>query len=465
MLHMERTGGRSANALRNQRASIAAIVLGLAACSAKESALPGNAAAFARSSGHSMSAARPDHTVIFTLKTIYRFAKPGVTGPGYYPQGTIAATKEGHLFGTTTNGGAYNGGIVFELVPTGKRYTFRLIHAFRVGDPRNDGNAPLGGLIQDASGAFFGTTTAGGSQNAGAVYKLTPSGKRYSESVIHSFGAGQDGSVPIGNLLLAADGKTLYGTTSKGGNYGEGTVYELVPGSGKAYSETILYSFKGYSYGDGANPQDGLVSDAHGTLFGTTEYGGSANLGTAFKIDPHDSHAKEAIIYTFAGSGAAPKTPRAPLIIDATGTLYGTAYEGGSSDGGSVFKLTRMPSFYQFYDLHDFQGASTKDGKWPTAGLAFGADGRLYGATTEGGAYCDGTGGCGTVFALATDGSGYHVAHDFKGSPRDGAWPFVGLTPYSSKFFGVTALGGNVKSCPSSGQYFPGCGIVFSLRP
>lgn len=258
------------------------------------------------------------------------------------------------------------------------------------------GANPYAGIIADAAGNFYGTTSAGGTADLGVIFKLDTARQ---ETVLHNFTAGADGAVPYSSVIFDAAGN-LYGTTYQGGAANVGVVYELdVSGQ-----ETVLYSFLGGT--DGANPKAGLIFDAAGNLYGTTSAGGSANAGTVFKLDP--AH-HETVLYTFTG-GADGGTPLAGLVLDPAGNLYGTAHNGGLGNGnvtyGVVFKLDA--SGHQIV-LHRFTGGN--DGGWPSATLTRDPAGNFFGTTQLGGVVNGGV-----VFRL--DPAGYEtVIHDFPASP------------------------------------------------
>jgi uncharacterized repeat protein (TIGR03803 family) len=148
----------------------------------------------------------------------------------------------------------------------------------------SDGSTPHAGLALDpTTGVLYGTTSAGGSENHGAVFQLAPgSGGNWTESVLHSFSGGKDGGEPVANVILDANGD-LYGTTQDGGSItcNCGTVFKLTPGSDGKWTEGVLHNF--LSGKDGANPEAGLLLDTAGNLYGTTSLGGEG-FGTAFKI-------------------------------------------------------------------------------------------------------------------------------------------------------------------------------------
>jgi uncharacterized repeat protein (TIGR03803 family) len=262
---------------------------------------------------------------------------------GGNPLAGLMRDAAGNLYGTTVVGGtgpfncaAGNGGcgVVFKLSPAGAE---TVLHSFTDGE---DGGNPQAGLIQDAAGNLYGTTYGGGS-GYGVVFKVSSCGSGF--KVLYSFTGGADGANPAAGLIRDAPGN-LYGTTAQGGHqssactFGNGTcgvVFKLSPTG----TETVLHSFTGGA--DGGNPVAGLVRDAAGNLYGTTQYGGVAcfgntTCGVVFKLSPSGA---ETVLHTFTG-GADGGNPTAGLIQDPAGNLYGTASVGGSGGGGVVFRLT-----------------------------------------------------------------------------------------------------------------------------
>ena len=177
----------------------------------------------------------------------------------------------------------------------------------------------------DGSGNLYGTTAAGGTSNKGTVFKITPNGP---ESVLYSFAGVPDGQYPNAGLIMDGSGN-LYGTTLVGGANGPGTVFKITPNG----TESVLYSFANGS--DGQDPYAGLIMDGSGNLYGTTVYGGTSNNGTVFKITPNGT---ESLLYSF-GTGSDGQYPNAGLIMDVSGNLYGTTYNGGTNGVGTVFKI------------------------------------------------------------------------------------------------------------------------------
>ena len=317
---------------------------------------------------------------------------------GALPAAGVILGSDGALYGTTSNNGAYGHGVVFQLTRgTDGKWTEKVLCNFR--DPK-DGVAPFAVLTVDSAGNLYGTTIAGGSDGYGTVFQLTPgAGGKWTEKALHSF-RGTDGRGPFGGLIFDASGN-LYGTTSSGGanpgclkyNASCGTVFQLTPGKDGKWTEKVLHTFgKG---NDGATPDGSLILDAAGNLFGTTYYGGNGN-GTVFQLAAANGKWTEKVLYSFCSvSGCTDGVnPYSGLVFDSARNLYGTTVVGGAAGDGVVFKLTAAAGGkWSEKVLHSFRGG--EDGAYPVGGLTFDATGHLYG-TTEGG----GMTGNGTVFEI-----------------------------------------------------------------
>jgi uncharacterized repeat protein (TIGR03803 family) len=323
----------------------------------------------------------------WALTPLYVFA---ITRNGVIPYDTLVIGRDGKLYGTTGFGGigpclAYGHtgcGTVFTLQNPGTfchttycPWIETPLYKFSGG---SDGSNPFGGaLVFDQAGNIYGTTYAGGT-GSGIAYKLTPAGSGWTESVIHTF-TGTDGASPWAGVTLDQVGN-LYGTTSSGGAYGYGTVYELSP-SGSGWTERTLYSFQGQQ--DGGNPYAGVILDPAGNLYGATQYGGSGGGGTAFELSPSGGSWTFTTLYSFFGSGGGhAKGPVADLVMDSSGNLYGTTGGDGTYHYGSVFKLTHGTSGWTYISLHDFTNGS--DGSLPRSNLVFDSSGNLYGTAYGG---------------------------------------------------------------------------------
>lgn len=271
----------------------------------------------------------------YSLRVLYRFT--GTDGAN--PYAGLIMDSAGNLYGTTVNGGLSGYGNVFELVYSNGSYTETALHNFS--NSSGDGANPIEGVVMDSAGNLYGTTQNGGS-GYGTVFELVKSNSSYSETVLQRF-TGPDGANPYTSLIMDSAGD-LYGTALSGGDYGSGTVFELVK-SNNSYSENVLYSFKG-SEGDGVLPQGGVVMDSSGNLFGMTIAGGGSSgcfyfgsCGTVFELANSHGSYTETLLYSFSNSSSDGATPYERLSIDSAGNLYGPTFYGGAHDNGTVFKL------------------------------------------------------------------------------------------------------------------------------
>ena len=449
------------------------------------------------------------------------------TSDGSAPYGTLAAGADGVLYGSTATGGTGQGGAVFSLTPpatAGGTWTETVLYSFTFGpdgisptggvfydaatgtitgmtsggglnnegqvyqlsppavagspwakidlyDFRgiSDGNFPLGGLVRDGSGVFYGVTDAGGLSGWGTVFSLAPpqgSRKYWLETVLYHFTGRLDGGSPTSTPSLAPDG-TLYGVTQAGGNLGEGTAFSLVPpAKGRDWTETALASFDGVN---GVNP-GGVTLEANGGLIGSTIYGGTlGNGGTIFQLTPTQLSGGTVWTQTTLVDFQMPSTdavyPDASLLLGKGGVLYGSANSGGAANDGAVYALAPPAAGaaeWQRTILHSFDGT---DGSGPTGKLLAGPGGVLYGVTTSGGP--NSATPYGVVYALIPPGAGKttwteQVLHAFTGvASADGAFPAAGLiADASGALYGTTGSGGSASSDDSFGN-----GIVYKLTP
>ena len=260
------------------------------------------------------------------------------------------------------------------------------------------------------------------------MFELTPNGgDSWTEKLLRSFNCDSDGWGPNASLLIDAAGN-LYGTTTYGGPNNSGIVFELSPQQDGGWTETVLHSFGG---GDGSNPYAGLIMDAIGNLYGTTSGGGIHSWGTVFELTPQeDGSWTEKVLHSFNLDGTDAAIPYAGLIMDRSGALYGTTLLGGIHYSGAAFALTPNGSGgWAEQVLHSF-GRGT-DGAGPYGGLVMDTTGSLYGTTWGGGIHtCNNNlHSCGAVFELTPNGTGGFtetVLHSF-GNGTDGINPYGGL--------------------------------------
>jgi uncharacterized repeat protein (TIGR03803 family) len=203
---------------------------------------------------------------------------------GSAPNGPLVFDSSGNLYGTARRAGFNNNGTVFKLTPNRGRPGWRETTLYSFQGSPSDGSFPLAGVVFDTMGNLYGTTFNGGPAGLGTVFKLSPnSDGTWTETVLYESQGGSDGSYPDGPVTLDTSGN-LYGTSDGGGPNDAGTVYKLSPSSGGKWTETILHTFTGGS--DGNGPTGALVLDNAGNLFGATGFGGSNGGGVAFEITP-----------------------------------------------------------------------------------------------------------------------------------------------------------------------------------
>ena len=403
-----------------------------------------------------------------TYSVLHQFQ--GGAKDGENPESTLAMDTAGNLYGTVVNGHLCSPapcsaalGMMFELTPAGKvsvlhRFTGAPSGCGATGNPACDGANPYGALLRNSANTTYGTTSEGGTANMGTVFVLAAAGER----VLHSFaGPPGDGAFPYAGLI-ADSGGNLYGTTSAGGAFNSGAIFKIAASG----TETLLYSFTGGA--DGGFPYGGLLRSTAGTLYGTASAGGNTTgncfpggCGVVFMLTPAG---KLDVLHTFTGSpdGA---SPYSPLVVDTAGDFAGTTYNGGTgacTNGcGVVFKVTTTGVENVMYS---FQGSPT-DGAFPYAGLVRDSSGNLFGTTTYGGLPSNGTlVESGVVFELDAAGA-ETVLYNFQGSPSDGAVPRASLLLDSTgNLYGTTYYGGLV-GLACGGEPSDSCGVVFKLTP
>jgi uncharacterized repeat protein (TIGR03803 family) len=322
----------------------------------------------------------------YTERVIHHFSGPKRPTDGVSPSGGLVITANGTLYGTTYAGGRGIGdGTIFRLTPVRSHYEEKVLYRFS----GSDGATPYAGLTAGSGGALYGTTFYGGSNDHGTVFEFVPATGKL--TTLHAFGAPhRDGALPMGPVALDASGN-IYGTTEYGGHYcgtssACGTVFKLTR-SHSGYRARTLYEFRGRK--DGEFPTGSLVIGGDGAVYGTTQAGGKyPGCGTIFALTPHGATYAFSVIYSFTCGGADGAFPAAGLVAGANGTLYGTA-EGGGNSGcneggcGTVYALTQTSSGHTLNALWSFQ--SSGDGNGPDSTLLVDASGTLYGTTTSGG--------------------------------------------------------------------------------
>jgi uncharacterized repeat protein (TIGR03803 family) len=328
-----------------------------------------------------------------SLTTLYSFCALASCADGANPEAGLVLDPNGSFYGTTSSGGNNVAGTIFKITSTGKLTT---LYHFCEMSGCTDGANPESGLLLAGNGILYGTTVYGGSNNLGTVFSLTAAGKY---TLLHSFN-GADGAGPVGATLVQGANGNFYGTTTYGGldncPSSCGTIFKITPG-GKF---TSLYSFCAQSgCPDGYSPYAGLVLASDGNFYGTTALGGNSGVGTVFQFTPAG---QLTTLYTFVctqNSGCPGGQAPNGLIQASDGNLYGaTALDGGATgfDGGTIFQITTTGALTTLYTFCTVIVQYCDDGLEPRGGLLQDTNGTLYGTTSSGG-----TSNNGTVFSLA----------------------------------------------------------------
>ncbi len=389
-----------------------------------------------------------------SAQTIFSF---GVGPEGAKPRSSLIMDQAGALYGTTSAGGNTSDcfrvpgcGVVFQMTPPPAGQTTAtqtVLYTFTGGA---DGSAPYGGLLMDSNGALYGTTSQGGANGYGVVFKLTPPAQgatAWTETTLFGFANGRDGATPVGALVQDSAG-ALYGTTMAGGASGFGVIFRLAPPRGKAtdWHETVLHTFRGRS--DGGAPVAGLAIDGVGTLYGSTPGYGAHGFGVAFSLSAPAAGKKawkETVLHAFK-NGRDGSYPQGSFILDQAGALYGTTSNSGTNAAGLgvVFKLIPpregKPGWHErvLFDFESFDSSAAH----PTGPLAMDSAGALYGTSVAGGA-----GQMGVLYKLTpAKGAGLWTEselEEFNGNGFDGAQPTGGVVvDPTGTLYGTTYLGG-----------------------
>jgi uncharacterized repeat protein (TIGR03803 family) len=309
----------------------------------------------------------------WSFDVLYTFASGN---DGAAPAARLMPGPAGHLYGTASAGGG-GGGTVFDLSASQKHDPRKEKSLYRFVGSGNGYQPSNGDLAFDAAGNLYGTTVDGGGNGAGTVFELSRTGNKWHETILHSFGAVGDGANPVAGVTLDASGN-VYGTTSAGGSAGQGTVFALSR-SGSGWSETILHSF--LAADDGSVPYAGLTFDAAGNLYGAATDGGTNGGGTIFALSPGSGGWQFNVVYSVPGWGIS--GPFRTPVVDAAGDVFGTTHCDGAYSAGSVFELVHSGSTWTYASLHDFTGGS--DGEYVFSNPVFDAHGNIYGTTQIGG--------------------------------------------------------------------------------
>lgn len=339
--------------------------------------------------------------------------------------GLATQGRDGNIYGTIGDDNSNAAGSAFRMTTSG---AFTRIYSFCALTSCADGSQPWGGLTLGKDGNFYGTTTGGGSVNAGTVFKLSPAGAL---TTIWNFDNGADGAAPWYPPLQGLDGN-FYGVSNTvyGGDYG--ALYRLVPTAAPPYKESVPADFN-YTNGNDPNlPTQG----ADGNFYGSTLFGGSKGLGVVYRTS---SSAVTTVLHNFTGYPSDGSYPIGVMVQGNDGAYYGVTWEGGSNNVGTIFKITSTGTYTL---LHSFTGYPA-DGAYPRSGLILGSDGNLYGTTLSGGAKNDGA-----IYRVTPSGQ-MMILYSLcsQTSCADGFSPVVPLLQHTNgKFYGSTSgnsLGGS----------------------
>lgn len=322
--------------------------------------------------------------------TLVAFDGVGLAYPYY---GSLTIDAEGDLLGTTLSGG-FGFGAVYEVTHIGGgSYSSNPTTLASFSGP--DGISPIAGMVIDADRNLFSMTYVGGANSLGTVFELAYSGGGYASTPVTlvSFD-GPNGKQPTANLTIDADGN-LFGTTFYGGAFDKGTVFKLANNGDGSYTHTVLVSFDGLN---GQGTYSSVIADGDGNLFGTTYVGGANGRGTVFQLVNNGGSYTLDTLVDFDGTNGA--NPVGNLLIDASGSLFGTTFYGGANDAGTVFEIDYSGGGYATTPiiLASFDGTNNAN---PTSGLIADADGDLFGTTNF---TSSGGNGHGTVYTLTDTG-------------------------------------------------------------
>jgi uncharacterized repeat protein (TIGR03803 family) len=367
----------------------------------------------------------------------------------------------GNLYGTTQSGGK-GSGTVYELTLglTGD-WTETVLYEF--GTKTKDGATPYSGVVFDPEGNLYGTTLLGGAHAKGTIYRLTPiQGGGWTETIIHSFGAGTDGAYPVATPVIS--GGNLYGTTIYGGNVTAcplsgktspcGTAYEV--SAAGVYS--VIHDFSNTN--DGYFPVAGLTPDGNGNLYGQTTAGFTYGGGLLFELMPANGAWTERAIHPWGRINDGRPDGSicyGTLVFDAEGNMWGTSLLGGTHGGlGTLFRFFPQDGGFAETSVHGF--GDSGDGASPYSGVVINSAGHVFGTTYKGGASGDGT-----VYEVIplSDGFQYKLLYSFTGKTDGGLVASPLILDDLGNLYGTTQWGGDPTSCPKSP--LGGCGVAFEM--
>jgi uncharacterized repeat protein (TIGR03803 family) len=331
---------------------------------------------------------------------LYSFCSKKNCADGRDPQAGLIIDSSGNLYGTTKAGGSGDDGVVFELVKGAGTWTYKVLYKFCSQANCADGATPYdvtlgypgmsGGSAYNGIVPLYGTTSLGGAANLGVVFSLTPGGGSWTEQVIHDFcqdASCSDGNGPQYGVVVDGAGN-VFGVTGRGGKHAAGVLFEMVEGGG-SWTYDVLHNFCAEtSCADGNNPVGPLLTDIDLNVYGATDAGGTSGGGTIFKLVPNGARSKLFTLYTFcAADESCPdgEHPRGGLVQDSVGLIYGVAGAGGDMNVGTIWRLSGAKHTV-FTRLVSFGDGSTP-GLSPLGGLFIvNPNGPFYGTASFGGA-------------------------------------------------------------------------------
>ncbi|MEO1835905.1 MAG: choice-of-anchor tandem repeat GloVer-containing protein, partial [Akkermansiaceae bacterium] len=389
-----------------------------------------------------------DHGTVFkmtpagVLTTLLEFT--GAEGPnlGSSPETAVVQGSDGNFYGTTSFGGADDQGTIFKMTPAGVLTT---LFEFGGSEGDNNGSNPQAALVQGNDGDFYGTTYVGGI-GYGTVFRITPAGVLTTLVEFTGTEGPNLGSPGSAAMVLGSDGN-FYGTTDFGGADDKGTVFTMTPEG----VLTTLVEFSGNGATDvGTFPRGALVLGSGGDFYGTTDFGGfgSNDVGTVFKVTPEGA-LTTLVDFATRGGGGVGASPAAALVLGSDGNFYGTTVFDGATDSGTVFKMTPAGVATRLVEFTGTMGP--KLGQSPRAALVQGSDGAFYGTT-----YLGGANDSGTVFKMTPAGVLTTLVEFGRSETEEnGKEPSAALVQGSDgNFYGTTYLGGATNH-----------GTVFKITP
>lgn len=359
-----------------------------------------------------------------SVTTLVDFTGPGGARPGSRPFSELVVHPDGSLYGVAPSGGSSDAGVVYRVTTAG---SFRLVAEFPGG---SGGRAPVGALVLHPDGNFYGTTSFGGALDHGTIFRLSPAGALTTLADFTGTSGTNRGHYPRTALTLASDG-SFYGTTQFGGAGNLGTIFRATTAG--ALTTLVDFTSNGATNA-GAQPSGAVTVHSDGQLYGTTQYGGANNAGTVYRLTPEGVLTT---LWSFAvnedpsGLGS---YPTCTLLSHSNGSLYGTTQLGGFTFGGGSGTVFAVAPGGTLSRLGRFPGNGS--GERPYAGVVLGADEQLYGTTFQGG-----TANYGTVFRVPLTGGNIALLSQFYGSSSQGANPGA-MVSFQGRVYGSTNIGG-----------------------